>query len=249
MSLILRPSAMLCCAFVLASTPTFANQDNAVKASAASSRYHRYRETITEPTYDLANIKRLVKKYQKNEEETTAGIPSSIYSKLSLKAKFTYHAIFGEVTSQVCDVMPKIIDEEKKIFGQLPPSFSYERGWSESQLEFFKTNRSQVISLIRDTIKTRKKVGVNLKNIINEINGVELIPDLVTAYQTNKRDGDLLTVMMLLMNENKYAPFISSASHKKLYGENSDYRSYINFNKDNTKLIIDRATAFYQSKR
>jgi hypothetical protein len=49
------------------------------------------------------------------------------------------------------------------------------------------------------------------------------------------------------MKENKYEPFVKSPSYKKLYSEDADYLSHLNYNKGNEDLIIKRATDFYNA--
>jgi hypothetical protein len=88
---------------------------------------------------------------------------------------------------------------------------------------------------------------VNLKNAILETNAVELIPDLIGIYRIHNKDHDILTVLMLLMKEGKYPEFMKSTSFTKLYGENANYKAYLQASSANQKLIIDRAMAFYKS--
>ena len=170
------------------------------------------------------------------------------YNKLTFEEKFTYAMIHGEDEAQNCDAMPTFKDEEKKIFGYIPDAFSDETGWSERQRDFLTKNRTRIISLIRATIKTRNRVGVNLKNAITQLSAYELIPDLVAYYNQKKVDNDVITVMMFMMKEDKFEPFLKSQTYEKLYGEHSNYRGSIEANSANKALEIERAMAFYKSK-
>lgn len=87
---------------------------------------------------------------------------------------------------------------------------------------------------------------MNYKLAISETNGRELIPLLISTYKKERKDHDILTLLMLLMVKGEYAPFMSSPSYKKLYtSEQSSYDAYLNYNQANEDLIIQRATAYY----
>ena len=73
-----------------------------------------------------------------------------------------------------------------------------------------------------------------------------MIPFLISTYNVNKKDHDILTVLMLLMLNNEYKEFMNSLSYKKLYGDKAgSYNAFLNFNVPNEELIIKRATDFY----
>jgi len=223
-------------------------QEEIVQPSQASLKYREYRYKASEPTFGLAKVKGLIKKIKRDSEDNLR-LEKKLYNGLSTEEKFTYAMLHGEDFSQNCDVMPGIKDEEKKIFGYIPGNFGDEAMWSDRQREFLKKNRTKVIDLLRRTIKTRQRVGVNLKHTIVEINAYELIPDVIAVYNIKKVDHDILTVLMQMMKEGNYEPFIKSQSHEKLYGENSNYRGYIDASTANQKLVIERAMAFYKLKK
>ena len=53
---------------------------------------------------------------------------------------------------------------------------------------------------------------------------------------------------MLLMKKNQYPEFKQSISYTKLYKLDTDtYSAYLNYNKANEDLIIQRATNFYKT--
>ena len=73
----------------------------------------------------------------------------------------------------------------------------------------------------------------------------EMIPLLIKTYNINKKDHDILTVLMLLMKESEYPEFVNSSSFKKLYAdETSSYQAFLSFNSENEELIIKRASDF-----
>lgn len=222
----------------------FAQDDLGWKeASKESQAYHASRIKPTVPSYGLAKIKALIAKIKSTEDDDMI-LDQKTYLALPLREKFTYHMIHGESYSQNCDAMPPIQDEQKKISAYVPEAFD-EYAWSEKQKKFLVANRDSVMAIMSEIITRTKRAGVNFKQAIIEINGKEMIPLLISTYKINKKDLDLLTVLMQLMKDNEYAPFLESASYKKLYGDDASYSSYLNFNKSNEALILQRATDFY----
>jgi hypothetical protein len=227
----------------------FAQDDGVYKeASKESQAYHKYRVHLSYPPYSLEKINGLIRKQVVADSEDNLVLKEKAYTSFSLREQFTYNMIHGESFSQNCDAMPPIQDEQKKIFSYLPDAFD-EFAWSERQVNFFTGKRDSVIYLMKECISKNNRVGVNFKHAIMEINAREMIPFLIKTYTTTKKDHDILTVFMLLMKENKYAPFLSSASCKKLYGDNSNYQDFLLFNKANEDLIIKRATDFYNESK
>jgi len=159
--------------------------------------------------------------------------------------------IHPESYSQNCSILPERTDEANRIYGHLPHIFG-DYSWSERQLKFFTENRDAVEQLMKPLIQINKKIGGNFKEAIVEMNAIELIPYLIEFYNREKKDHYILTMLMLLMKENRYPEFMNSTSYSKLYGkETGDYAiedvygSYLVYNKANEALIIQRATDFY----
>ena len=228
---------------------TLIAQDEVVwkPASKESQAYHEYRNKNTTPPYGLAKVKALVAKIVADEEDDESLKPAA-YNALSLREKFTYHMINPESFSQNCDPVFPIQDEQKKIFAYVADSFD-EYNWSERQITFLKNNRDSVMTWMKESVTRTKRIGANFKHAIIEINAKEMIPFLIDTYNIAKKDLDILTVLMHLMKDNKYEPFLKSASYKKLYSDDSNYMSYLAFNKNNEDLIIKRATDFYNATK
>lgn len=205
-------------------------------------------EELTVPPYGLDKIKALVAKIPVIEGEGDGGIEAlteKTYAALSVKEKFTYNMVHPETYSQICDPLPAHPDEANRIYATLPDTYG-EFDWSERQVNFFKNNRAEVAQLIKEqpTIKS------NLKEAIVEMNATELIPYLIDLYKKDKKDHYILTVLLQLMKNNNYPEFVNSSGYKKLYREpknEEDYMTafYLNYNKANEDLIIQRATNFY----
>jgi hypothetical protein len=223
-------------------------QEDMAKAGKASQAYRLNRESLTKPSFGLAKVEALIKKYKLRDKED-GPLPAAEYKKLSTGERFSYHMIYGEVSSQNCDAMPTLVDEEKHIYAYPPGAFQDERGWSDAQMASIKKNRSAFLPLLKQTI-LKGKIGCNLKQAILELNAVELIPSICDVYKRKRYDHDILSVLMILMKEGKYKPFLESASYKKLYAdEESSYQSFLMANKENQELIMSRAMGYYASKK
>jgi hypothetical protein len=236
--------------FILFSIPVFSQRAAVKQPVKESEAYHELRVKSTVPPYGLVKIKALIQKIKVNDEDETAGLDKKTYESLSLREKFTYTMIHAESFSQNCDAMPPIKNEDKKIFAYIADAFD-EHAWSERQTAFLSSNRDSVIEFMRESIGRTKRVGVNYKNAIVEINAKEMIPDLIAVYNagTTIKDLDLLSLMMQLMKDNEYEPFLLSGSYKKMYAEDASYQSYLNYNKANADLIIKRAMEFYNAEK
>ncbi len=238
----------------LALTAAFATasaQDVQEKDLAASTRhYHDYRQQATEPPYALKRVKAIIKaiKPSKGTDGDSQNFISPAWSHMSTPEKFTYCMLHGEVSSQNCDAMPWIVDEEHKVFAYPPPFNSGEENWSDRQHAFLVHHRHEVVELLRSTIRTQGRVGVNLKQTIVELHANEMIPDLIKAYDRDHKDQDILSVLMLLMKDGKFKPFMESITYRKLYGPDANYQSFIVANEANQKLMAQRAMTFYKSR-
>lgn len=238
---------------LLSSNSIFAqgNDPEWKEASPASQAYHANRLKSTTPPYGLTKVKAMIANIKATGGDSDIYfnvLSPKNYQSLSLREKFTYHMIHPEVSSQNCDIPTPILEEDQKIFGNLPDAFD-EANWSERQLNFLISNRDSVISIISESVNRSKRVGLNYKIAIEHINGWEAIPLLIKTYKIDKKDHDILTVLIQLMKKNDYQPFMTSTSYSKLYGGNSSFWSFINLNQANEDLIISRAEAFYNGRK
>lgn len=235
------------CAAITVSVAAFAQDEAQLVPSASSRDYHQYRVAITEPAYGLAKVRGMISRIKKSQEGDSR-LSDEAFAKLSIAERFTYVMIHAEEFSQNCAIMPPIENEDQKIFAFPAEPFGDEAVWSPRERTFMEKNRAKVIPLIRSTIHAHNRVGANLKQAIVLLNGKELIPDLISVFQRDKKDCDILTVLMTLMKEGKYKPFLESVSYKKLYGnEESSYKAFLVANGANKQLVVDRASAYYKS--
>lgn len=241
---------ILCLFFVLFSLAVFSQRRPVKKEiSTANPSYSALRVKLTVPPYGIVRIQELIKKIKSDEEENKA-ISHKDYDALPLREKFTYNMIHAEAYSQNCDYMPPAKNEQQKIFAYLPDAFG-EYAWSERQTKFLSGNRDSVIEFMKESMGRTKRAGVNFKQAMLEINAKEMIPDIIATYRANTKvkDLDMLTVLMNLMKDNEYEPFLLSGSYKKLYAEETSYQSFLNDSKGNEDLIIKRATDFYNADK
>ena len=194
------------------------------------------RYSMTTPPYGLEKVEKIVHTDSAKEK----------YEALSLREKYTYNMIYGETYSQNCSgsYTYRDGDADKKIFGFLPLLF-FERTWSDRQLAFFKNNKDSVIAFMAKDIRDQKVMGLNCKHVIVDIDAVSMIPLLISVYKLQK-DHDILTVLMLLMKRDNYAPFMSSVDYNKVYaGTEKSYETALEFNAANEAFVIRQATDFY----
>jgi hypothetical protein len=237
----MKPALLSMLIFCVVNTPSYSQMD----------AYRAFRAQISVPPYGLSKIKALITKIkpQSDEDNSDMGISplsEKDYDALSLREKFTYTMIHPEMYAQNCAVFVPQSDESQKIFGYLI-SWMNEETWSNRQLLFLAQNRDSVMAIIKESVTRSKRMGVNYKDAVVEINGWEMIPFLISYYKDNKKDKDILTTLMLLMKKGRYPDFITSKSYKNLYGVADDYESSMTFNKANEALTLQRAQAYYDS--
>ncbi len=216
--------------------------------SKASQEYHRYRQQITSPAFGLKKVQKLIRAIKPDPDDNRR-LSDSAFKAMSIAEKFTYTMIHGEDSSQNCDESSPILDEHKKVFSYLPGAFNNETDWSDRQRKFLSANRPALLPLLRKTMASQHRVGANLKSCIVELNAWELIPDLISVYKGARKDHDILTTLMLLMKENKFKPFLDSATFRKFYNDDASYQAYVDTNKANQNLTIERAEAFFRSQK
>lgn len=237
------------CLIAVAATSLFAQEGmDGPKPSSVSRKYAEYRLVNLEPKWGLAKIKTVVKGL-KEDQDMNRKVTDQVFNSWNVQEKFTYTMIHGEDFSQNCDMMPQIVDEEKKVFSHFPGAFNDEATWSERQIKFMEANRTKVIELMKTTIVAKNRVGNNFKHAIWNLNAVELIPTLVTVYSKDKKDHDILTVLLLLMKDNKFPAFLKTSTYKKLFGEEDNWRSYVMASPALYKETIGLAGGLYKSKK
>lgn len=224
--------------FVFAFLTAFSQQGEPSKEDEAC---FLYRRQISQPPYGLHEIRRhLIFHYGKSNK-----LDTRFYQSLPLRKRFTYHMINGESFMQNCSIELPQKNDQHMLFAELPRSVFGEYGWNAAQYQFFMKNRDSVISLIRENMQATGRVGLNFKAVIIYVNAREITRPLLDLYQGAKvKDRDVLTVLILLMRDNKYGAFLSSSVYNQLYGPASGTSTCIAFTKDIERLIIANALKF-----
>jgi hypothetical protein len=222
-------------------------QDQDPNLSAATKAYDAHRLDITEPTFALSKVNALIKKIKADKDGNEA-ISAKAWSAMPANEKFTYTMIHGEDASQNCDAMMALKGEEHMIFSYPPDMFGGEEVWSDRQTKFLHSHRGTVVTLLRSTIRSRGKAGVNINQAIIELKAKELIPDILSVYDQGHKDHDILSTCMVLMKNSGYRPFMKSPIYNTLYGKNASYQSEVMATTSNRNLIERLARSYSRSK-
>jgi hypothetical protein len=214
---------------------------------------YELRTKMTIPPYGLAKVKNLIETITFKEDPLGSSdggieaISATQFKSLSLREKFTYVMIHAELSQQNCAIPEYQNDIQKRIFSQLETGFN-EASWSQRQADFLMGNRDSVMKLIQESVVRSKRMGVNYKEAILEMNAWEMIPFIIRYIKSTAQDNDALTLLMLLMKRGEYDEFMKSTSYQKLYGTDANYYSFLNYNKANEVLICERASRYYKEK-
>ena len=104
----------------------------------------------------------------------------------------------------------------------------------------FRSNQDSVVKLLKENITRDGNIGLNYKHILVEINAKNWYRWSLKRT-IRKNDRDVLTVLLLLMRNNKYSELLTSQTYKAVCCKDQ-YSAFINFNTANEELIIKRAT-------
>jgi hypothetical protein len=235
-------------ALIAASTLWAQQEEYPRQAETAVSRaYHTAREKSTKPLFGVAKMEAIIKTLKRGDDDSMK-MADAQYNALSPADKFVYCMLHGEDFTQNCSETGPMYQEERRIFGYIPGPFHDEEIWSNRQMSFMKNNRAQMVGWLRSTIQGRRHVGANIKAIIVELRLNELIPALETEYKRSRKDHDILSVLLILMKEGKYQPFLSSPMYKKLYGDQENYWASITATMANQRSILNMASAYFRSR-
>ncbi|MFT3936760.1 MAG: hypothetical protein QM726_24255 [Chitinophagaceae bacterium] len=233
----------ICCLLlILITSVDLFSQTNTKESNRVSQEL--YRTALSIPDYGIKKVKAITPAYSYGPAHKS--LQKEKYEKLTLREKFTYNMINGEVFSQNCSAIPIDPAESKKIYAKLAPlSFVFgDLGWSESQRKFFSSNRDSVIYLMKECINKTKMIGLNFKTVIYNFKAKEMMPFLINSYAASPNDHDILTLLMLFMKDNNYKPFLSTETFVKLYAPEDNYRSFVTFTPATASYILKFANQF-----
>ncbi len=219
------------------------------KAQKATKAYAEYREVESTPSFGLGKVKAILKSIGWEGAYTATMLSNDRFAGMSVGEKFTYCMLNGEANGQICSGMPVFLGEQNFIFAYPATKMYTFVRWSDRQRHFMESNRAAVVSMLRETIHANPRVGRNVKQAVIDLKARDLIPDLLTMYQRDRKDKDILSTCMVLMHEAHYQPFLKTAICRKLFDSERSYRnSYIESTPAAEKLIIEDAIGFAKTK-
>jgi hypothetical protein len=179
---------------------------------------------------------------------TTYGeIPDEIIFSLPFKDQFVFAVNHPESYYQSCSfiLISSITKANKEIHSNFPSAMEG-TVISERQLNLLIEKRDSSIIYINECFLTQNYIGNPIKKMILNLNGVECIPNIIRLVQTpDCFDTYNLTLLMKLMLNNKYEPFLQSELYKAFYSEDKMWNTNFGLTKKNANLIIELSTGFY----
>ncbi|MCB0429741.1 MAG: hypothetical protein H6585_07695 [Flavobacteriales bacterium] len=120
---------------------------------------------------------------------------------------------------------------------------------SKRQMDALEAKRDSVVQFLKNCMPYFPVLTKSYKELVISLHATECIPELL--YKANRPyyyDTYVVTVIMNLMVDARYKPFIQSDVYKKLYGKELNYSSFIESDKKTIDFILQTAAAFYKSK-
>ncbi|MGN7783018.1 hypothetical protein ACTJIJ_00770 [Niabella sp. 22666] len=229
---------------IIMSTSSFLNAQQLIPTHQNRNEYRK----ASIPSYGLEKVRQIVSQTPKREGYMNRPIPQSTYDPLSVKEKFTYAMMHPEAYLQNCSFYGDL-HNGGKIFGRLSLGFN-ENTLSKRQLDFLQAYRDSVLFLINDSYQQHIPIGINFKQAISEVNGWEFIPVLIDCYNKDKKDADVLCLLMILMKKGAFNDFCSSTIYDQLYGKGRHpFYATIQHSPDNERFIIKAALKYFNHQK
>ncbi|MCW3101812.1 MAG: hypothetical protein JWO09_252 [Bacteroidetes bacterium] len=207
------------------------------------------------PCFSSPRLNALMNKTPKPKEEWEAKkLSEADLASLDVMALVIYAHHFPEQYYQSCSRYSRAADESEKIHSILPRK-GEGLTMSFRQWESLKKNRDSVMYIISHCFENEAGISDDYKQTIVNLAGYEAIPTLkkILERQPQKlKDTYILTVLMLLMKNDQYAPFIATELYKALYNEeNKDFRKEMTVALTNKRRdeILALAGAYYELKK
>ncbi|TWP22734.1 hypothetical protein ETU08_11000 [Apibacter muscae] len=221
--------------------------------SIANPLYSEYKSLSFIPTYKFSKISKLlaksgIKNISNNGSENKI-VPVILsdedFNQLSFKEKFTYVMAYPENLNKNI-ILNTSLDRNDKINAHLP-YHDQDIIWSIREIDFLRNNRNEVLKLIKENSLKQPNIGLNFKLILRELNATEMIPFLISSFKkSDKKDYEILTLLMLLVKDNNYFPFMKSNICYHLYIQNKDSNEmYLDILESNVGYILSTAKNYY----
>jgi hypothetical protein len=166
------------------------------------------------------------------------------FKKLNLRQRISYFC-YPEEFSQNCDA-GEMEDSPKMAILVWIGDNQPDGDNSQRQIESMQQQRDSVIILLKECGSANNRYSDVMKRILIEVNGWELIPDLIKAYDAlTIKESTYLTTLIRFMSDAEYKPFKQSAIGKLV----DDGQWEIPYTTANETLLISLAKQFHAEKK
>ncbi|MFT3823469.1 MAG: hypothetical protein QM731_06090 [Chitinophagaceae bacterium] len=248
---------LLLCSLLLPALTAFSQKQQGSRFDAYYFSMHSF--TTTTCLQDTL-VEKLVKKTQEqlkskaSKDEivfyrATPPLSDSFFKQLTPKEHFIYAHQYPESYMQNCSFSGFDAEEDKKIFAHLPFMIEGVR-MSKRQATALEKNRDSSLVYLKQCITSAGNIPLAYKMTINNLDAYELIPLIVATEKANPgKDTYLYSLVMEMMEKDKFDTFIKSDLYKELYGERKSYRTSIASTAEKRQAIISMATAWFEQKQ
>lgn len=174
-------------------------------------------------------------------------LSDSLFALLTLEEHLIHALNYPEQYRQICSLYPIDSLAQQKIHAYFSNDWG-ERSLSKRQWKALKENRTAVIELIKDCLKSDIRTDNRLKEVIIELNATECIPELIDRVTRDKQpDTYHLTCLLKLINYNNPA-LLEGTEYAKFYaGDYSDRIKSLPKTTERTEKTLILAETFYKS--
>lgn len=197
-----------------------------------------------------AKIEALAKKARQNPEfeyeDHILDLSDADFNKFSVREKFIFAVTCPEGYTQTCAMANEHRNIDQNLFKSIPRVMEG-KIISERQVEALKKNRDSTIFYLNQCMANSTAIPNEYRELILKLKAVECIPAVVNLIENSpKTDTYLLTVLMQLMKQGKYAPFQETDLYKTLYPKKYSPTYFVPLTEDRKKLIIEHALEFFK---
>lgn len=202
--------------------------------------------------FQSAKLEEMLRKNAGNKKESSGMLSDKDLAALDVAGLIVFAHQHPERYLQSCSIYSKELTYNTKIHSALPRKGE---GFymSERQFKALEANRDSVLLLFNRCFEHASALPDDYKYTICDLSGYECIPSLKQMIgRQETKDTYILTVFMLLMKNDNYAPFLASDLYKKLYNEDQEDHQYdmtVPVSKKNYDEIMSFAGAYYGFKK
>ncbi len=166
------------------------------------------------------------------------------FNSLTLRQRISYFS-YPEEFSQNCDA-GEVEDSPRMAIPVWLGDSQADGDNSQRQIEALQEKRDSVLLLLSECGSANNRYTDVMKRILIEVNGWELIPDLISAYDALPiKESSYLTTLLRFMSDANYKPFKQSAIGKLV----EDGQWEIPYTTANETLLISLARQYHAEKK